>query len=156
VSSVKSENFMKVIAFLHSEGITYMIPWGFESLPDENHGGDIDMCVSNIGYPRLADELKRQGYSAHPCPYYSKEHRHAQFARTDRYSLHIFDSFCFVLYGKPMLLTIDHQVLLWCRCHMRGMWVANPVLEMLFTCLRVMGGRTDCIKRLKKYVKAIK
>jgi hypothetical protein len=150
-------NFKKFIEWLESSGIPYFVPWGYEGLPEQIHGGDVDMFVLPGFYERVEENLVRLGYSVARCPIYSDRHRHAQFSRMDDYTIHLSDSFCFNFKGKYLLLNIDGEDLMGRAVRHDGwLWVADSVLELALTVLRIMGGRLDCMTRLKKFLEEIK
>jgi len=144
---------MNFIAWLEQYSIPYFIAWGYENLPDQHSGGDVDMYIHPEHYAMVAEELARRNYSSAKCPAYGSDHKHEQFAQSGCYSLHLFSNFCFDFMGKTLVLTIDPQQILQDRTKWKEFWVSSPMVEMLFTALRILGGRKDanCMERIKKH-----
>lgn len=148
-------NFTSFIEWLNRSYIPYFIAWGYERLPEEHSGGDVDICVYPSCYMAVAEELARRGYSSAKCPAYSEAHRHEQFAQSGSYSLDIFSSFCFPFMGKIMVLNVDSERIFRVgRIRWKEFWVSSPIAETLFTALRIVGGRKDenCMERIKKHL----
>lgn len=146
--------FVNFVSWLSRQRIIYFVAWGYEKLPEKIHGGDIDMFVCPAYYFEVKERLLDKGYVAHRCPKYSDSHKHEQFCHKELYNLHIFDSFCFSSAGKYFLLKVDQKYLTSNLRYKKGtdIRIPSPVIETLFTALRVFGGRSDCVSRLKKYV----
>jgi len=149
---VKAFNFRSFVNWLNEKAVLYCVPWGYEKLPEEPSGGDVDMYVHPHVFRKVADELKRRGYTASNCPHYHEKHHHTYFSRTDCFTIDLFDSFSYSHKGKTHLLMIPPKFILEGRFFWNAMCVASPIVELLFTALRVIGGRTDCMKRLEKYI----
>ena len=145
----KAATFTAFIDWLNHSAIVYFIPWGYEELPFHLSGGDVDLYVHPKQYATVTRELLRRGYAQSQCP---ASHDHAQFAQAGYHSIDLFSSFCFSFEGKTTLLHIDANHLIQGRTKRGMLWIASPVVELLFTALRVVGGRTDCITRLKKFL----
>lgn len=143
--------FIDFVWWLNKEKIQYIIPWGYETLPTPS-GGDVDVCVSYSDYNRVANELIRHGYAVTNCTATHVKHIHGYFTRPDSYTIDMFTSFCFAYKGKTTVLNIDPKYFLASRVWERDYWIATPAVEALFTSLRILGGRGDCVKRLEKYL----
>ena len=151
-------HFINFVSWLSRQKIIYFVAWGFEKLPEKVHGGDVDMFVHPSYYFEVKEKLLENDYVAHRCPKYSASHKHEQFSHKELYKLHIFDSFCFSSAGKYFLLNVDTKYL---TCNLRykkgtDIHIPSPVVEALFTALRIYGGRLDCVSRLRKFVDEIK
>lgn len=152
--TVPESKFVSFVGWLSRHRVIYFVAWGYEKLPEEVHGGDIDMFVHPAYYPEVKERLLGMGYRAHKCPKYCELHKHEMFSHKELYSLHVFDSFCFSSMGKYFLLNVDPNDL---TCNLRykkgtDIRIPSPVIETLFTSLRIYGGRSDCVSRLKKFV----
>lgn len=137
---------------MNDAAVFYCVAWGYEKLPEQPSGGDVDMYMHPLAFSSVTKELKRQGYMASNCPHYCERHHHTHFAHADCFTIDLFDSFCYSHDGKSHLLMIDPHRILEGRFFWNGIWVASPVVELLFTTLRVIGGRADCMSRVHKYV----
>ena len=146
--------FANFVGWLSRQKIIYFVAWGYEKLPDKIHGGDIDMFVHPGYYFEVKEKLLEMGYVAHECPKHGVLHKHEQFSHRGLYNLHIFDSFCFGSAGKYFLLNIDQKYLTCNLQYKKGtdIRIPSPAIEALFTVLRVYGGRSDCVVRLKKFM----
>lgn len=170
--------FLDFVKWLNDSKIQYIIPWGYETLPTPS-GGDVDLCVSFGDYATVAEELKQRNYTATSCPKATEyetalfkatsdllnmrrsplddphlpiKHYHEYFTQPNRYTIDMFTTFCFAHGGKTTVLNIDPKYFLATRVWERDYWIATPAVETLFTCLRIIGGREDCVKRLDKYL----
>lgn len=150
----KASKLTNFIEWLNNSSIPYLIPWGYEKLPEELSGGDVDLCVHPEHYLAVAKELLRRGYSYANCPAYSLTHMHAHFAQTGYHSIDLFSSFCFAFEGKTTVLNIDVKAFLFGKIKHGDFWISSPLVELLFTALRIVGGRKDCIERLRKFLEA--
>ena len=147
-------NFMDFITWLNDHA-QYVILWGYEGLPEQIHGGDVDIFIRPEDYDSVVEELHRRGYSSATCPHYNSKHKHEQLSREGDYTLHLCDSFCFTIKEKTYLLILHHNYIL---RHKRfiSFWVADPMTTAFLTALRVIAGRKDCMTRLKKFLDEIK
>jgi len=153
------ENFKQFIEWMN-DNTEYVVLWGYEGLPEQIHGGDVDIFISPVEYEKVVDELHRRGYRSSLCPHYSDLHRHEQVARQGDYTLHLCDSFCFVIDGKSYLLKVPATDILQKRRLKlwepeKGFWISSRTVEALLTALRVIAGRKDCMNRLKNFLEEI-
>ena len=146
-------NFLSLLNWLNDSAIPYFIAWGYESLPEQPSGGDVDLYVHPGSYDIVAHELTQRGYASDLLE--NEEHLPAQFGCAGLHTIHLFSSFCFNFQNKVTRLRIDAHHLLQGRLFVNGMWVANPTVELLFTALRFMGGRTDVVNRLNKFLEEL-
>ena len=150
-------HFVNFIGWLARQKIIYFVAWGYEGLPEKIHGGDVDMFVHPAYYFEVKEKLLQMGYRAHKCSKYCESHKHEMFSHEESYNLHIFDSFCFSSAGKYFLLKLEPNELT-CRLRYKkgtDIRIPSPAIEMLFTALRIYGGRKDCVSRLNKYIEEL-
>jgi len=151
-----ASKFAEFIQWLNDSSIPYFIAWGYEDLPKQNSGGDVDIYVHPSYFEQVIDKLVKKNYSYIYCP---ANHKHAHLSCINGYSIDLFCSFCFAYKGKTTVLNIkDPELLLYGKRFVTknkygldGFWVASPILEALFNALRVIGGRIDCITRVEKF-----
>ena len=144
--------FEGFIYYLNSTLTSYFVAWGYEELPEKHSGGDVDICIHPHHYGYVADELRHRGYSSTKCPNYDNEHHHEHFTRSGCYTLDLFDSFCFAYNGRTVVLKLDPFYLFKGFRRKGKISIASPTVELLFTSLRIIGGRKDYIKKLEKYL----
>ena len=149
--------FVNFVGWLSRQKIIYFVAWGYEKLPEKIHGGDVDMFVHPAYYHEVEERLLGMGYTTRECPKYSEVHKHVWFRHEEFYCIHVFTSFCFYCGGKWFLLKVDAKDL---TCNLRykqgtDIRIPSPAIEALFTALRVYGGRSDCVVRLRKFVDEI-
>lgn len=152
-----ASKFAAFIQWLNNGSIPYFIAWGYENLPEQNSGGDVDIYVHPSHFDYVVASLAMKSYSFINCP---ANHKHTHLNCMDSYSIDLFSSFCFAYKGKTTVLSIkDPDQLLYGRRYVEkssygfdGFWIASPMVEALFNSLRVIGGRSDCIKRVEKFL----
>lgn len=152
-----ASKFAEFIQWLNNLSIPYFIAWGYENLPEQNSGGDIDIYVHPSHFDQVVDKLVEMDYSYVNCP---ANHKHTHLSCINSYSIDLFSSFCFAYKGKTTVLSIENPDLLLygkrfvhkSTYGINGFWVASPIVEALFSSLRVIGGREDCMKRVEKFM----
>lgn len=149
-----ASDFIDFIEWLNESATPYFIAWGYEKLPEHPSGGDVDMYVHPAHYSIVAKELEHLGYSPTRCPAFNENHKHAQFSRTGKHTIDLFSSFCFAFMGKTTVFIADPTLVLHGRTKMKQFWVSSPIIETLFSLLRVIGGRKDCMERATKYLRS--
>ena len=149
IATKAAYEFVKLIRWLKISGVPYFVAWGYEGLPDNHSGGDIDLYVHPDYYGKVAETLNARGYKSAPCPY---KHQHAQFGRTGYYTIHLFSSLCFKLGTSIRHTTISPDELLANRRQHGEIFVASPLVETFFSLLRYVSGRKDpqIIERIMK------
>lgn len=155
-----ASNFMNFVTWLNDSYIRYFIAWGYEQLPQQHSGGDVDICVSQQHYQFVSFELRSRGYVPTKCGRYSNmtpastdtTHLHEHFAAPEQFTIDMFTTFCFAYEGQTTVLMIDPFSYEPARIQQGAFWTASPFIESLFTSLRVLGGRQDCVKRLIKFL----
>ena len=150
ILTTATSDFMSFIRWLNSQSIDYFIAWGYEQLPEIHSGGDVDICVNPQHYMMVEHELRLRGFTPANCARHGEGHYHGHFGSPNEFTIEIFSSLCFGYEGKITVLNISYEHFTHAK---RGeILISSPVTEALFTNLRVLGGRKDCLKRLEKFL----